>query len=91
MDFMTFCCCVRSLCLTHNCSVTSWFRTEKHNAAERGHVNSWHLDGLGADLLPDDPARKPSIILDAAALGLEAFDEGDHVHIEPPGRRGPRG
>jgi hypothetical protein len=89
MDFTTFCHCVRSLCFTHQASVTSWFRTEKRNAAEHGHTNSWHLDGLGADLVPDDPAKKPFLILAAAQLGLQAFDEGDHVHVEPPGHRAP--
>jgi len=91
MDLTTFAHAILFICKQHDASVTSWIRSEKHNAAVGGKAHSWHLDGLGADVVPDDPARKPFIILTAARLGLQAIDEGAHVHIEPPGARGPLG
>lgn len=90
MDFLYFCHATLFLCKLHRGSVTSWIRSEQRNAAQGGVTDSWHLDGLAADITPDDPARKSFLIVDAVKLGMDAIDEGNHVHIEPSGPRRPR-
>jgi hypothetical protein len=74
------------LCVEYSCSITSWIRTEARNKRVGGKANSTHLMGFGLDLVPDDPARKRSLIDAAHEAGLDAVDEGNHVHIEvdPP-------
>ena len=89
MDLNHFAHVTLFLCKLHRGSVKSWIRSEQHNAAEGGVPDSWHLDGLAADITTDDPSRKPFLIVDAAKLGLDAIDEGNHVHIEPSGPRHP--
>jgi hypothetical protein len=74
--------CVRALALLHHVSVVSWFRTELRNRAEGGLVDSRHLDGLGADVIPDPSENRADIITTARSLGLQVVDEGDHIHIE---------
>jgi len=64
------------------CSVTSWWRSRTRNAALDGHPESFHLEGLAADLVPDDPEQRAPLKRFAEDLGLQVADEGDHVHIE---------
>lgn len=64
-------------------SVTSWIRSAKRNHEVGGKSSSYHLLGLGVDCLLDAPTYKDSFIKDAKRLGLDAVDEGDHVHLEP--------
>lgn len=78
------------LCDTYQASVTSWKRTPARNADLGGRADSFHLDGLAADLELDDGTQAPALVEEARALGLDAVDEGDHVHIELDYRR-PRG
>lgn len=66
----------------YNCSVTSWFRTPARNKRVGGHPNSAHIGGFALDLVPDNPASKAALIDDAHEAGLDAVDEGHHVHIE---------
>ncbi|MGH8725695.1 MAG: D-Ala-D-Ala carboxypeptidase family metallohydrolase [Burkholderiales bacterium] len=80
--YLAFCLNVRELCLTHDATVTSWWRSGARNRALDGHPSSFHLEGLAADLVPEDPTNKPTLLRHASALGLQAVDEGDHVHIE---------
>jgi len=80
--YITFCLHVRTLEHQFNVSVTSWWRSPKRNAAKGGDAESFHLEGLGADLVPDELADKPAIAEAARALGLQVADEGDHLHIE---------
>ena len=63
-------------------SVTSWIRSEKRNKEVGGVVNSYHLFGLAVDVVLDNPADKGRFIKAAQQLGLDAIDEGDHVHVE---------
>ena len=73
---------VHTLCSIYSCSVTSWIRTPKRNAKVGGAPGSRHLLGMACDLVPDDPLEKPAIIAAARRVGLDAIDEGDHIHIE---------
>ena len=72
------------LCAVFNCSVTSWIRTPKRNAAKGGDPESKHLSGMGIDLVPDEARQWPKVIEAARALGLTAVDEGDHIHVQIP-------
>ncbi len=63
--------------------VTSWWRDQAVNAAVGGVPTSFHLWGLALDVVAPDPTF---IIDQAFFLGLEAFDSGTHVHLEPQGR-----
>lgn len=78
---------VLELCLEHGGSVTSWQRTKKRNQDVGGRADSFHLEGLAADIELEDPERKPALVRDARAHGLDAGDEGDHVHVELDYRR----
>ena len=64
-------------------SVTSWIRSSRRNHEVGGKSNSYHLVGLGIDVVLDIPIHKDSFIKEARRLGLDAIDEGDHVHLEP--------
>ena len=66
----------------HPFSVTSWVRTPARNKQKGGADNSFHLEWLGADLIPDDKADNGQLVAHARTLGLDAVDEGDHVHVE---------
>ena len=66
-------------------SVTSWIRTSRRNREVGGNAESYHLCGLGIDCILDVPTSKESLIRRARKLGLDAVDEGDHVHLEPSG------
>lgn len=63
---------------------TSWYRDPASNARAGGRTNSLHLQGLALDLV-GDRARLEAIASRWIALGLEAFDEGDHWHFELDG------
>jgi len=76
------------ICERHNASVTSWKRSKAHNLAVGGRPDSRHLEGLGADLVLDDPHELPLLITHAANLGLAAFWDVDHVHIQTPHAQG---
>lgn len=80
--YVGFCVLIRELAHRHNVSVTSWWRTEKRNADVGGLVNSRHLDGVGADAVPDPGEDRDAVIASARALGLQVVDEGDHLHLE---------
>ncbi|MEE8507768.1 MAG: D-Ala-D-Ala carboxypeptidase family metallohydrolase [Myxococcota bacterium] len=76
--------------IPHGTLVTSWYRDQAVNAAVGGVPTSFHLWGLALDVSTPEPAF---LIDEARFQGLEAFDSGTHVHIEPLGRppvfRGP--
>lgn len=75
------------LCDEHQASVTSWKRTDTRNSDLKGRADSFHLEGLAADLQLDEPGPTNGLVNDARAAGLDAVDEGDHVHIELDYRR----
>lgn len=80
--YLAFCLLVEQLCTAFNASVISWWRTTQHNAAARGHPDSFHLEGLAADLVTDLPADQDALIKRARALGLQVAPKKHGVHIE---------
>lgn len=81
-DFM---CKILSLRVEFPFSVTSWIRTEKRNNVVGGKGDSFHLAGLGIDIVLDNPGDNRRLIARAKRYNLDAVDEGDHVHLEPRG------
>lgn len=70
---------------------TSLHRDPANNARVGGVANSQHMQGTAGDFVVP-AAIKPAFMAQARALGFEAIDEGDHVHVElPPGARGAGG
>jgi hypothetical protein len=82
MTLNTFIMLISALCTIHDCSVTSWIRTAKRNAAVGGTPHSRHISGFACDLVPDVPNERQELIRHAQLLGLQPVDEGDHIHIE---------
>ncbi len=76
-------------------TITSTYRSPKHNAAVGGVGNSYHMrrDSQGRPLGRDStPPRGMMMRAYAAELrrrnpDKEIIEEGDHVHMEPRGRR----
>lgn len=65
--------------------MTSLRRDPQKNAKVGGTGNSFHLTGEAGDfVVPAD--QKSAFIQFAKSRGYQAIDEGDHVHLEPPGR-----
>lgn len=67
-------------------SVISGFRTVGRNRAVGGVSNSYHLQGLAADVVLDEPLTHP-VATDvrhrlAADLGIQLVIESDHDHLE---------
>lgn len=85
--YLHFASLVYFLCTAFRCSVTSWHRTRQRNAALGGLDNSFHLEGLAADLVPDNLADRERVAEAARALGLDAYIDAEHVHIELDYRR----
>ncbi|MEE8509160.1 MAG: D-Ala-D-Ala carboxypeptidase family metallohydrolase [Myxococcota bacterium] len=69
--------------LQRGMTLNSWWRDPQVNLAVGGVFNSFHLWALALDIGAPDHAR---LIDEARAAGLEAIDEGTHVHVEPVGR-----
>lgn len=67
-------------------SVTSWWRTERHNRLIGGSPHSQHLTGLAADLVPDKADSYPALEINARSFGLTTLHETDHLHVQlnPP-------
>lgn len=73
---------VQVLATIHTASVTSWIRTPARNKRVGGGEASRHLVGMACDLVCDNPENNADLIKHARALGLDAVNEGDHIHIE---------
>jgi len=67
-----------------NFSDTSGWRTAAHNATVGGVEDSKHLVGLARDCVLDDPTMTAQFIARCLALGLAAFHETDHIHVQVP-------
>lgn len=80
--YVAFCLLIEHLCNAHHASVISWWRTKKRNHAVQGHARSFHLEGLAADLVADDPPRQRALIADAKRLGLQVSPKKLGVHVE---------
>lgn len=84
---------ILALCARHSCSETSGLRTVKRNRAVGGTDGSKHLVekaeagvAYARDIVPDRYTKPvvAAIIKDAAALGIQVIDEGDHLHCQAP-------
>lgn len=79
---------VDEVCRTFRGSVTSWWRSPRHNAslASAGSVtNSQHMKGLAMDVTYDGeppPAQGVKNILARYSPSLQLVREGTHDHIE---------
>nr|QJB20188.1 MAG: hypothetical protein [Microvirus sp.] len=74
-------------CVRVRGSVTSGFRTPSRNTVVGGEVRSFHLQGLAADVVLDEPLTH-KIATDArhklaSDLGIKLIIESDHDHLEP--------
>ena len=74
---------INALCGAYDGSVTSGWRSAKHNHDVGGVQTSWHRVGMGADVVLDSEFDKGPCIQHADRLGLLALDEGDHLHLQP--------
>ena len=81
-QYLALCLALARLATTRRISVTSWWRTDRHNEKVGGLTNSRHLIGLGVDIVLDPGEDRAAVIADARELGLQVVDEGDHVHLE---------
>ena len=65
-------------------SVTSWGRSQGHNAAVGGRLDSQHLEWTAADVVWDAHQRPelPVLEAEAAKVGLEVVREVAHDHIQ---------
>jgi hypothetical protein len=76
---------ISALAQTPGVQTTSLHRDPQRNADVGGVANSQHMRGTAGDFVVPQ-ATKPAFIAQARALGFEAIDEGDHIHVElPPG------
>lgn len=66
-------------------SVTSYGRTQEHNARVGGVPLSGHLFWLAADVVYDDATRARALPRAdfARRLGLRLIAESDHDHLQP--------
>jgi hypothetical protein len=87
MDISEFLLGVFILCGRHNGSVTSWIRTEEHNKLVGGVPYSYHLMGMGCDVVLDEMVKNERFEEDAKHLQLDPILEGDHYHLQPLGWR----
>jgi uncharacterized protein YcbK (DUF882 family) len=71
-----------SIAMAAGGSITSTFRTSKHNTAVGGVPNSFHLKGMAADLVLDDPKTENIVTAMAAYLNIQVVKETDHIHLE---------
>ena len=65
--------------------VSSWFRSPDENAAVGGRPNSLHLAGEAIDLVFSSRADSSRVQTIWNSIGLDAVDEGDHLHLELDG------
>lgn len=64
-------------------SITSARRSPQRNAAVGGHPHSAHLEGLGADVVPDPGISDDERHKIAHDLKLKLIIEDDHDHLQP--------
>lgn len=71
-------------------NVTSWDRNAAHNKQVGGVGNSYHLTGRAFDSTPPGGMKMAEWHqeLKAKYPGWDVINEGDHVHVEPPGGAG---
>jgi len=70
--------------------VTSRERSAAHNAQVGGNPHSYHLTNNARDFVPPKDMSMGSLykrLADLYGVGYDVINEGDHVHVEPGGRR----
>ena len=83
MNFVDFCLGILTLSSQFEFSVTSWFRSLPHNTAVGGSENSFHLIGMGSDIVLDKFEDTVAFVRRATGLGFSVLNEGDHLHLQP--------
>src|SRR3954462_2688899 len=75
---------VDAICRRFNASVTSWWRSPRHNAGLPGSVNnSQHMQGLAVDLVFDGPTPSPAELAPFLSRTMQDVrSEPGHVHLE---------
>jgi Peptidase M15 len=75
---------VDAICRRFPASVTSWWRSAKHNASLPGSVpNSQHQQGLAVDLVFDGPTPSKGELAPFLSRTMQDVrDEPGHVHLE---------
>lgn len=70
--------------------VTSGYRTPEHNAAVGGHPNSYHKQGLAADIVVSGmtSAQIAAVARDVGFTGIGVYPTSGHCHVDV--RPGPR-
>ena len=63
-------------------SVTSWGRTNAHNARVGGVINSRHLEWLAVDCVCESVDEYLRLTQGAELLGLQVIAEKDHIHLQ---------
>lgn len=77
---------VTTLCHVFDCRVSSGPRSARHNSLVGGVADSFHLSGLGADLVGYNPDDRPQITKAALRIRILVIDEHDkkkHLHLQP--------
>jgi hypothetical protein len=82
IDVMIFAHQISDLSARYELSVTSWWRSAKHNAAVGGAPTSLHVKGLAVDVVLDPGEDKAEFLQSVHDVGLHYLDEGDHIHIQ---------
>lgn len=84
VSVQVFALAVYRYCRAASGSVTSWIRTTRHNVSVGGVPSSFHLTGLGCDVVLDSPSVLDSDARHVLAsnLGLRLVVESDHDHLQ---------
>ncbi len=87
MTFTDFCQHVRDAGMRYGGSVISWGRSEKRNKAVGGHVRSFHMLWLAADIVFDTVKGMTDARAHLQRMGLHTKENGKktlHVQVVPP-------
>lgn len=72
----------KGLAEKYDAQITSLYRSKEKNREVGGGENSYHLKGMAGDFVVPEQNRY-LFMKEARAMGLDAIDEGDHIHLEP--------
>ena len=84
MSVQDFTLAILSLASRFRFSVTSWGRSEQHNTAVGGVVDSTHLYWLAVDVVLDSDLDTIAFCEAARRLGLVCLSEPGHLHVQIP-------